>query len=57
VRDYLFRSARVRRRDWSIAGKRALVERGDEDQEFTAFRTPEDALIVAAGGPPAASAP
>jgi hypothetical protein len=51
VRAYLFRSARVRRRDWRIAGKRALVERGDEDQEFAAFRTPDDALIVAAGGP------
>jgi hypothetical protein len=51
AREYLFRSARVRRRDWRIAGKRALVERGDEDQEFAAFRTPDDALIVAAGGP------
>ena len=51
IREYIHRSARVRRRDWRTAGKAKLAARGDEDQEFTALRSPDDLLVVAAGGP------
>jgi hypothetical protein len=52
IRDYVFRSARVRRKDWARVGKGALVARGKgPEQEFTALRSPDDLLVVAAGGP------
>jgi hypothetical protein len=52
IREYVFRSARVRRREWATVGKGKLVERGrGPDQEFTALRSPDDLLVVAAGGP------
>jgi hypothetical protein len=52
VREYIFRSARVVRRDWTTVGKGNIVNRGKgPDQEFTALRTPDDLLVVAAGGP------
>ena len=51
VREFIYRSARVTRGDWRTAGKSRLVERGEEHQEFTALRSPDDLLVVAAGGP------
>ncbi|MGE0684268.1 MAG: hypothetical protein AB7P69_25595 [Candidatus Binatia bacterium] len=52
IREYIFRSARVRRKDWESVGKKKLVARGKgPEQEFTALRAPEDLLVVAAGGP------
>jgi len=51
IREYVFRSARVRRADWRIHGKGALVDRGDPEQEYAALRSPDDLLVVAAGGP------
>ena len=52
IREYIFRSARVHRKDWGPVGKGNLVARGKgPDQEFTALRTPDDLLVVAAGGP------
>jgi hypothetical protein len=51
LQEHLYRRARVRRGDWRAYGKGALVERGDETQEFAAFSGPEDVLVVAAGGP------
>lgn len=52
IREYVFRSARVRRRDWATVGKGNLVDRGGgPDQEFLALREPDDLLVVAAGGP------
>jgi hypothetical protein len=52
LREYVFRSARVRRKDWASVGKGALVARGKgPEQEFTALRSPDDLLVVAAGGP------
>jgi hypothetical protein len=51
VREALFDRARVRRADWRAAGKGALVDRGDPEQEYRAFRRPDDALVVCAGGP------
>ncbi len=52
IQAYVFRSARVFRRDWAAVGKANIVHRsGGPDQEFTALRSPEDLLVVAAGGP------
>ena len=51
IREFIHRRARVRRGDWRGAGKARLADRGDDDQEFTALRTPDDLLVVAAGGP------
>lgn len=52
VREYVFRAARVRRRQWATVGKANIVHRsGGPDQEFTALRTADDLLVVAAGGP------
>src|SRR5437867_10797459 len=52
IREYIYRSARVLRRDWAAVGKANIVHRrGGPDQEFTALRAPDDLLVVAAGGP------
>jgi hypothetical protein len=52
IREYIFRAARVARRDWKKVGKQSIAERGKgPDQQFTALRSPEDLLVVAAGGP------
>lgn len=52
IRAYIFHSARVLRGDWARVGKANIVHRrGGPSQEFTALRTPEDLLVVAAGGP------
>ena len=51
VREYVFRAARVRRRQWATVGKANIVNRsGGPEQEFTALRTADDLLVVAAGG-------
>jgi len=52
IREYIYRSARVFRRDWATVGKANIVHRsGGPNQEFTALRSPDDLLVVAAGGP------
>jgi hypothetical protein len=52
VRDYVYRSARVLRRDWAAVGKANIVHRrGGPNEVFTALRSPDDLLVVAAGGP------
>jgi hypothetical protein len=51
IRDAIYRRARVLRRDWRTAGKAVLAARGDENQEYCALRSPDDLLVVAAGGP------
>jgi hypothetical protein len=52
IREYVYRSARVFRRNWATVGKGNIVHRGGgPDQEFTALRSPDDLLVVAAGGP------
>ena len=49
VREFVHRRARVRRSEWRTVGKARLA--GDQDREFTALETPDDLLVVAAGGP------
>ena len=52
IRDYMYRAARVSRRDWATVGKANIVHRsGGPNQEFTALHSPDDLLVVAAGGP------
>jgi hypothetical protein len=52
IRDYIYRSARVLRRDWAAVGKANIVHRrGGPNEVFTALRSPDDLLVVAAGGP------
>ena len=49
VREFVHRRARVQRSAWRAVGKARLA--GDEDRELTALETPNDLLVVAAGGP------
>ncbi len=51
VREYIFESARVQRRQWRDVGKAVIAARGDEERVHTALRSPDDLLVVAAGGP------
>jgi hypothetical protein len=51
IREYVFDSARVRRAEWRTVGKSAIAARQDEEKVYTALRSPDDLLVVAAGGP------
>jgi hypothetical protein len=47
---FIFQRARIRRSEWAAVGKAAVVrDRGDS--EYAALASPEDLLVVAAGGP------
>jgi hypothetical protein len=50
VREYIHERARVRREEWRGVGKGAVVGRKGNDVH-TALRSPDDLLVVAAGGP------
>ena len=50
IADFVHAHARVRRSEWGSVGKQAVVrDRGDT--EHAALPTPDDLLVVAAGGP------
>src|SRR5262245_59275365 len=51
IREYVYERARVQRGEWRGVGKGAVAGRTDEARVYTALRTPDDLLIVAAGGP------
>lgn len=51
IREYVFETARVKRSEWRNVGKAAVAGRKDEDKVYRALRTPDDLLVVAAGGP------
>jgi hypothetical protein len=51
IREYVHQVARVTRGEWRTVGKAAVAGRGDESRVYTAFRSPDDLLVVAAGGP------
>ena len=51
IREYMFERCQVARKDWRVAGKSAVAGRKDEDRLYRAFRSPDDLLVVAAGGP------
>ena len=51
IREYTFEAARVKRGEWRSVGKAAVAGRKDEDQVYCALRSPDDLLVIAAGGP------
>ena len=51
IRDYTFEEARVKRAQWRSVGKAAIAGRKDEERVYRALRSPDDLLVVAAGGP------
>jgi hypothetical protein len=51
LRDYVYERARVLRKEWRSVGKGAVAGRKDEERVHRALRTPDDLLVVAAGGP------
>ena len=51
IREYIFEVARVKRGDWRTVGKAAVAGRKDEEKVYRALRSPDDLLVVAAGGP------
>jgi hypothetical protein len=51
IQEYIYSSARILRRDWRTVGKGAVAADEDGDREYAALRSPDDLLVVAAGGP------
>jgi hypothetical protein len=51
IREAMFEKCQVLRKQWRDVGKAAVAGRKDEDKAYRAFRSPDDLLIVAAGGP------
>lgn len=51
IREYVYERARVLRKEWRGVGKAAVAGRKDEERLHRALRTPDDLLVVAAGGP------
>lgn len=50
IREQVFERARIHRRDWATCGKGAVVgDRGD--RQYAALRSPDDLMVIAAGGP------
>jgi hypothetical protein len=50
IATFVHQRARIRRREWAEVGKGAVVrDRGDT--EYAALATPEQLLVIAAGGP------
>ena len=50
IRQYVFERARVRRGDWEAVGKRAVVSDANRHREYTALKSPDDLLVLSAGG-------
>jgi hypothetical protein len=51
IREYIFEVARVKRGEWRSVGKTTVAGRKDEEKIHRALRSPDDLLVVAAGGP------
>ena len=51
VRRFVHEHAVVRRSDWEQVGKAAVVNDWNRDREYRALRSPEDLLVISAGGP------
>ena len=50
IRNYVFQQARVKRGEWAGVGKGSVVK-DRADREYLAMESPDDLLVVAAGGP------
>ena len=51
IREYVFETAQVQRKQWRDVGKAAIAGRKDEERMYRALRSPDDLLVIAAGGP------
>lgn len=51
IREYIYERTRLLRREWRTVGKANLVRESNENEGFTALRSPDDLLVIAAGGP------
>lgn len=51
IRDYMFEVAQVARKEWRTVGKSAVAGLKDEERMYRALRSPDDLLVIAAGGP------
>lgn len=51
IREHMFERARVQRSEWRTVGKGAVAARKDEERVHCALRSPDDLLVIAAGGP------
>lgn len=51
IREYVYESAHVKRAEWRTVGKAAVAGLKDEGRTYRALRSPDDLLVVAAGGP------
>jgi hypothetical protein len=51
LRERVHERARVTRGEWRAVGKGAVAPRKDEEAVYTALRSPDDLLVIAAGGP------
>lgn len=51
VREYTYEVAFVKRGQWREVGKSAVAGRKDEERVHRALRSPDDLLVIAAGGP------
>lgn len=51
IREYMFDRCQVLRKQWRDVGKGAIAGRKDEEKVYRALRTPDDLLVIAAGGP------
>ncbi len=51
IREYVYETAHVKRREWRTVGKSAVAGLKDEDRTYRALRSPDDLLVIAAGGP------
>ncbi|MGH1359622.1 MAG: hypothetical protein ACRBC3_12705 [Burkholderiaceae bacterium] len=50
VARFLFERARIKRSEWAEVGKRAVIK-GRGETEYAALNSPDDLLVIAAGGP------
>ena len=51
IREYIYETAHVERREWRTVGKSAIAGLRDEARTYRALRSPDDLLVIAAGGP------
>ena len=51
IRECIFEKAQVARKEWRTVGKAAVAGRKDEERMYRALRSPDDLLVIAAGGP------
>ena len=51
IRECIFEKAQVARKEWRTVGKAVVAGRKDEEQMYRALRSPDDLLVIAAGGP------